>query len=680
MAKTYKAGVVGAGTMGSGIAQKMAQEGLEVTLLDISEENLAKGVKGIKDMLTQGVERGVFPQEKADATLDRIKTTTSYDDLKDMDLVVEAVFEDLKLKGKIFRKLDEVCDPKTILASNTSSLSVAEMAESTDRGDRFIGMHYFFHPAKNRLLEIITHEGTSEETVEKAKFIGKLHGKTIIVLEDTPGFVVNRFFIPYYIQSIRALEEGVASIPTIEKAAKEALGIGMGPFELINVSGLQVSADAPLALVEARGNFYIPPEILVKQAEKGKPWNLEGEVEEDKIEEVQELIFGAVFGVVCTMIDEGIATVEQIDRGAKVGLRWRQGPFELINKVGIDKAYEYVKKVKERYPGKDFDIPETLKKHYKSKEPFKFNFVDSEIEEEIATITINRPEAMNALNDVIFDQLIAEFDKAEKDDDVKAVVIKSTGKEFIAGADIKYFIKNIKNKDFDKTVEFTKMSLDFLRSLETSSKLTIAVVDGLSLGGGSELALACQAIIATPEASFGFPETGIGIFPGNGAMIRLERHLGPELAKYFVFTGKTITAEAANELGLVTKLVDITEADKAIKEIVADGIPDKYADRELPEKYDKIKKAFSKENAVKLINGEIPEGVDKNFAEKMVKILSYKAPVALKLANQIIDEQKEVSIDEAMEIELAHNAEIMKTDDALLGLSNIGKRVEFQGK
>lgn len=679
MATNYKTAVVGAGTMGAGIAQKMAQEGLDVTLLDISDENLQKGLDGIKEMLNQGVERNVFIQEEVDDTLNRITGTTSYDDLKDVDLVVEAVFEDKEIKGKVFAKLDEVCDSETILASNTSSFYINELAQNTDREDKFVGMHYFYHPAKNRLLEVIPHKGTSEETAEKAAFIGKLHGKTVIMAKDSPGFVVNRFFIPYYVQSIRTLEEGVANIPTIEKAAKEAFGIGMGPFKLINVTGVPIAVHSANTLKEECSNFYAPPEILKEKAEAEELWDVEtGETEADKIEEVQELLYGTVFGVVCTMLDEDVASVGDIDRGAKVGLRWRKGPFELINQIGVDKAYEYVEKICKRYP--EFKMPEALQKQYELGQPFEFNFVDTTIEDNIANIKINRPEAMNALNDVIFKQLEEEFDKAEKNEDVKAVVIKSVGKEFVAGADIKYFVKNIKNDDIDKTVEFTEDSHELLRRLETSSKPTIALVDGLSLGGGSELALACQAIVATPDASFGFPETGIGIYPGNGGMIRIARHVGPEITKYYVFTNKTITAEEADELGMITELTDITEADKVIERVIEEGEFDKYSDRELPDKYKEIKRAFSDKNVDKLLNGEVPAGVDEAFAEEVIDILSQKAPLALEYANEIIDEQIKVSIDEAIDVELSRLADIFSTEDALSGLSNMGRGVEYKGK
>ena len=139
-----------------------------------------------------------------------------------------------------------------------------------------------------------------------------------------------------------------------------------------------------------------------------------------------------------------------------------------------------------------------------------------------------------------------------------------------------------------------------------------------------------------------------------------------------------MNAEEAKEIGIVTKLVDITEVNRAIKEIIKKGKFDKFADRKLPDKYKKIRMVFSKENVSKLLNGEIPEGVDREFAEKIVSILSNKAPIALKMANEIIDKQIKVSIDKAIEIEISHNVEIFKTKDALLGLTNIGKRVQFQ--
>jgi enoyl-CoA hydratase/3-hydroxyacyl-CoA dehydrogenase len=552
MSKTYKMGIVGAGTMGSGIAQKMAQEGLQVILVDIKDEFVQRGFNMIRDTLQEGVERNIFTVEQVDEIISRIHGTTNMEKLADVDLVVEAVFEDEKVKGDVFKRLDDICEPHTILASNTSSFYIRNMAKYTNRPDRFIGLHYFYHPAKNRLLEVIPHEGTSKETIEKALLIGKLHGKTTILVKDSPGFAVNRFFIPWYVEAIRILEEGVANIPTIDAASKKAFGIGMGVFELMNVSGVPIGLHAANTLSKEIGSFYAPPETLRKQVEDLKEdWDLSGEVDESKFEIITERLYAAIMGVTATLVQEEVASIEDTDRGAKVGLRWSYGPFELMNRIGIEKAYELVKKMSERRS--DFKIPELLEKQLAKGTPFEFNFVDLEIKDDIAWITINRPEAMNALNSVVVEQLEKKFDEAESNPAVKGIVFQGAGKAFVAGADIKFFVDNIKSDNIAATYAFTKKGQELLLRFENSPKMTIALLDGLSLGGGSEVALACQAIIATPNGSFGFPETGIGIFPGLGGMIRMERHLGPELAKYYIFTGKTLRAEEALQLGIVTK-------------------------------------------------------------------------------------------------------------------------------
>jgi len=379
------------------------------------------------------------------------------------------------------------------------------------------------------------------------------------------------------------------------------------------------------------------------------------------------------------MVEEGVTSIEDTDRGAKIGLRWRYGPFEMINRVGVEKACQLVKNMGERHP--DFKVPALLEKQKQLGKPFEFKFVDLEVKDDIAYIIINRPEAMNALNPQVVDQLVAKFDQAEKDQSLKGIVFSGAGKAFIAGADIKFFVDNIKNNTVDKTYDFTRKGQEFLLRIENSEKLTIALLDGLSLGGGSELALACQAIVATPNGTFGFPETNIGIFPGLGGMIRIERHLGRELAKYFVFTGKGINAKEAFQMGIVKKLVEPAQTETAIKELVTEGKFDKYAPRELPKELEDIKGAFTDVNVKRLLTGQAPEGVNSDFASKMVKYISRKAPVALKMANELIDAQSKVSIKEAVELELQKLHEIFATEDALAGLSAPpGTPVEFKGK
>jgi enoyl-CoA hydratase/3-hydroxyacyl-CoA dehydrogenase len=678
MSQINKIAVIGAGNMGSGIAQKLAQEGLNVVLVDTSEEFVERGINIIRQMLKEAIERKILSAEQVHDILSHIIGTCDFEIVADADLVIEAVFEDKQVKFDLFEKLDQICSPKTILATNTSSFYVHEFAEKTSRPDRFVGLHYFYHPAKNRLLEVIPHDKTSAETLEKSLLAAKLHGKTAIVVKDAPGFAVNRFFVPFLNEAARMLEGGLANIATIEEAAKQAFKIGMGPFELMNVTGIPIAVHASTTLGNELGPFYATADILKAQLEKNENWDLKGDVDEAKLPEVKDRFYGVCLGVAAALVDEGVASIEDTDRGAKIGLRWLMGPFEIMNKIGIEKTYNAVKAITQTYD--DFKMPQVLEKQYKIGKLFAFNFVDLETKGPMAYITINRPEAMNALNETVVAQLSKRFEEAEKDLDVTAIVIQGAGKAFGAGADIKWFVDKIKADKIADIVEFTRKGHELLLKIENSKKLTIALLDGLSLGGGSELALACQRIIATPAGSMGFPETGIGIFPGLGGMLRLARFAGPELAKYYVFTGAPISAENARALGIVTRLVAPAEVEATINELVKEGKQEKYRQREIPETLKQLAHMCSSENVTRLLAGEQPQGVPEELAAKTTKFVGYKAPLALKLANQIIDRQVGKSMTEAVEIELGCTQDIFSTADALEGLSTVGrKKPEYKG-
>ncbi len=678
MSQINKIGVIGAGNMGSGIAQKIAQEGLSVVIVDIRDEFVERGLATIKELLGEGVDRKIFSPAQVEKILSRITGTTDFSSVADADLIIEAVFEDKQVKSDLFKKLDRLCSEKTILATNTSSFFVREFAVQTSRPDRFIGLHYFYHPAKNRLLEVIPHEGTSTDTLEKSLLAAKLHGKTSIVVKDAPGFAVNRFFVPFLNEAARMLQENVANIPTIEEAAKQAFKIGMGPFELMNVTGIPIAVHSSTTLGNELGAFYAPAEILKAQMEKKENWILEGNIAESKIAAVMDRFYGVCLGVAAVLVDEGVASLEDTDRGAKIGLRWIMGPFEIMNKIGVDRTYAAVAAITEKYP--DFKMPQILARQKECGTPFDFRFVDLDIKDDIATITLNRPEAMNALNETVVAQLGERFSEAEGNPDVKAIVFQGAGKAFVAGADIRYFVKKIKDGQIADIVEFTRKGHELFLKIENSTKPTIAVLDGLSMGGGSELALACQAIIATPAGSMGFPETGIGIYPGLGGMLRTARMAGPELAKYYVFTGAPISARDAHELGMITELVMPADVDATIQKLISQEIPNKYRKRDIPDKFKSFASLCDKENIASLLSGKSPAGVSEEHAARTTKIIGFKAPLALQISNEIIDQQAGKSMEEAVEIELGRLNEIFSTADALEGLSSLGrKRPEYKG-
>ncbi|MBW1721865.1 MAG: enoyl-CoA hydratase/isomerase family protein [Deltaproteobacteria bacterium] len=676
-----KVGIIGAGNMGSGIVQKTAQEGLSVVMVDIKPEFVERGLETIKSTLQEAVDRKIFKPEKVDEVLGRIRGTTDVSETRDCDLVIEAVFEDMAVKKDLFQRLDEICEPKTILATNTSSFSVDELASATKRPDRFIGLHFFYHPAKNRLLEIIPGSRTSEETTAVCKHYSKLTGKIDILVKDAPGFAVNRFFVPWLNEATRILEEGIANIPTIDKAAMDSLGIGMGPFKLMNVTGIPIALHSSTTLGDKLGPFYAPSARLREQAGSGELWPLEGEIQEDRLQEVADRLLSVVFFVASSLLEEGVSDVADTDLGAKVGLRWKRGPFELMNRVGIDKAYEMVRSLLESWPS--IRIPATLERQEEKREPWEIRYVKYSRDGRVGRVTIARPDAMNALNETVVKQLEEAFIQAESDPETEAIILDATGKAFVAGADIGFFIQCIKEDRLDDNVAFTAYGQKVLQRIDDCKKLVVAKMEGLALGGGLEYALAADVIAASPKAVMGFPETGIGIYPGLGGTQRPSRYIGKELAKYLVFTGRIISAEEAHAIGLVDYLFSPEEIEEKIKSGISDGtlVPNKgRKEEELPEEWRKIKALFSDDNIPGLLDGKFAES-DDPLAAKTAKILSTKAPIALRLANQIMDEGYGKPLAEATRLELDHLKEIFSTKDALTGLTSVGKgRPVFEGK
>ena len=678
--KIQKVGIIGAGNMGSGIAQKAAQEGLQVVMVDVEDRFVQRGMENIKKTLSEAVERGIFTHEQTEEILSRIRGTTNKEEVKDADIVIEAIFEDMDVKKDLFKYLDSICEDKTVLATNTSSFSITELASSVNRNDRFLGLHFFYHPAMNRLLEIIPGKNTSENTISLADIFSGMIGKTAIHVTDAPGFAVNRFFVPWLNEATRLLEEDVANISTIDDTAKKVFKIPMGPFELMNVTGVPIAYHSTVGLGNKLGDFYMSSNRLKEQFEKQDQWDMNGEVDASKAEAVEERLLGAVFTVACTLAAEGVSSIEDIDRGAKVGLRWRRGPFEMMNKYGIERSYDIVKRFIGRHP--KLKMPSLLERHYKNKELWSFSYVDLEIKDSIARILFNRPEAMNAINEEVIRQLDEQFTAANSNPDVKAVVLEGAGKAFVAGADILYFIKKIEQNKIDDIYKFTKYGHSVLNKIDTSEKPVIVKLDGLALGGGAEIVLAADTMIATEKGSIGFPETGIGIYPGLGGTQRTTQCVGKELAKYLIFTGKILDAKNAASIGLVEYVMPPDEIDSKISELINSGKMLKKSSKrmvELPENFQRIKDYFSDANIESVLSGE---GDLNELGKKISKTISYKAPLAIKFANQIIDEGSCLDLNKGLEIELSHLSEIFSTQDALEGLNSMvmRRRPTFKGK
>jgi 3-hydroxybutyryl-CoA dehydrogenase len=263
-------GVVGAGIMGSGIVEVCAKAGLEVTFVEADEAARARGYQAIERSTARAVERGKLTDSARKETLGRITGSTSLKDLADSDLVIEAVTEEIDIKLEVFRTLDELVKPDVVMATNTSSLPIAELSAATRRPDRVVGMHFFNPPPVMKLLEIVRALTTSTETVEFAKGMGERLGKTTVLAKDRAGFIVNFLLIPYLNSAIRMLDEGFTSREDIDTAIQLGLGHPMGPLTLLDLIGLDTALNVSEVLYdEFKDPLYSAPTLLKRMVSAG---------------------------------------------------------------------------------------------------------------------------------------------------------------------------------------------------------------------------------------------------------------------------------------------------------------------------------------------------------------------------------------------------------------------------
>lgn len=263
-------GVLGCGLMGRGIAQVAAQAGYNTMVREVSNEFNEKGKAGIAKSLDKFVEKGKMSADERDGTLERLSFTTDLQKLKDADIIVEAITEDLELKNGIWKELDSLCKTHTIFASNTSSLTIAAMAAATERGDKFVGLHFFNPVPLMKLVEVVRTVTTSKETMDRATAFATSLKKEPIATRDNSGFIVNLLLVPYLLDAIRALEQGVGSVPDIDKGMVLGTGYPMGPFTLLDFVGLDTTYKiAEIMFNEYREVRYAPPPLLKRMVLAG---------------------------------------------------------------------------------------------------------------------------------------------------------------------------------------------------------------------------------------------------------------------------------------------------------------------------------------------------------------------------------------------------------------------------
>ncbi len=586
----FKAAVLGGGTMGGEIAQVIASADIPVVVKDVEQKfvdhALEKSREVTKSQLDKLVSKEKLTQEQADARLDEvmglITGTTSYDEFGDVDFVIEAVPERMEIKKSVYRELDEATPGHAILASNTSSLSITEMGRETLRPRKVVGFHFFFPASVMPLVEIISGEDTSRETITTAFNFAQAIRKQPITCREVPGFVVNRILNSGVGEVWREQEEKGLSIKKIDEGIAGANVTPMGPFFLIDMLGLDTVLHVAEYLNESYGDrFYVHKGMQKLVADgklgaksggegfykEGEP-NIEGDADPNA-EELADLLMLKSFVEACMVLEEGVCTVREIDLGmmAGAGLDPRRGvfpPFWKADLEGLDTILEKLEKYEESH-GERFAPPRTLKRlvaqgrlGLKSGQGF-YSYPQTDAEGtvklerrgDVAIAWLANPP-MNAISPQVIQDLGKVWEEVKADDDLKAMVIYSSlPVVFSAGADIKAFT----SMDEAGGADLINTGHALLRELGQNRVSTVAAVNAIAYGGGCELSMACDFRIAAESAIFGQPEINLGIIPGFGGTQRLPRLVGQSKALEMNLTGDAVLGPEARFHGLADDLV-----------------------------------------------------------------------------------------------------------------------------
>ena len=570
-----KIAVIGAGEMGHGIAELAALHGYQVSMRDIKQEYLDRGMERLKWSLDKLVEKAQIRKEQAEEALSRIHPTLDLAEaVREADFVIEAVFEDVELKKKIFHELDELAPDKAILASNTSAIPITNMAFATKRPTKVVGMHFFNPPILMPLIEVIRAEKTSDATLQAAVDLAKALGKTaIVVRKDVPGFITTRVLAPYMNEAAWIHYEEKIPIETIDAAMRFRAGFPMGPFELADQVGIDL-----LFTAQEKAGVPVPPPFQEKYAQRkfgrktgegfysyreGRP-----KLTPDMGARFEPIrILAPIVNEAAELVAMGVADPAEIDEAMRLGTAFPKGPLALADDLGIDKVLAALQGHRRTRPAKllqEMAARNELgvssgKGFYEhaakgEEKAYETILVAKDAATHVATITLNRPDRLNTLPPQFFEDLDRALGDIERDDSVRCVVITGSGdRAFSAGADLTSF------SDISKAYKVWRLSRrseEVFARLANFPKPTVAALNGYAYGGGLELALACDFRIAAKRVKLGQTEINLGLVPGAGGTQRLLRIVGQAKAKELAMLGSRLTADEAAGIGLLTKGVE----------------------------------------------------------------------------------------------------------------------------
>ncbi|RDZ63235.1 3-hydroxyacyl-CoA dehydrogenase [Haloferax sp. Atlit-12N] len=573
--------VLGAGNMGHGIAEVAALAGYDVVLRDIKDEFVQKGYDQIEWSLNKLAEKDRLSQDDADAALARVSTAVDLGEaVTDADVVIEAVPEKMSIKKEVYTELEEHAPDHTVFATNTSSLSITELSEVTERPERFCGMHFFNPPVRMDLVEVISGAHTADETLELVEDLAEAMGKTPVrVRKDSPGFIVNRILVPLMNEAAWIVHSGDATMAEVDSTTKYDMGLPMGSFELADYVGIDVGYHVLEYMHEVLGDAYEPCPLLSEKVEEGDLGQKTGkgfydyedgegaEVPHDEgSEAVKNRLLGVMANEVAGLVGNDVADPAAIDRAVKLGGRFPDGPAKMADNAGIatlvgalDELHDETDEA--RYEAVDYlrDLAESGEGFYggeeESDEAPAFDDISVEVRDGIGHITLDRPHRLNTISIELMDELSEALDALADDDEVRAVLLTGAGdRAFSAGADVTSIAAG--GGDAVSGVEISRKGQQTFGKLEELDKPVIAGIDGFCLGGGMELAMCADLRIATERSELGQPEHDLGLLPGWGGTVRLQRIVGTGRAKEIIFSADRYDAETMADYGFINEVVE----------------------------------------------------------------------------------------------------------------------------
>lgn len=555
--------IIGAGTIGPDIGYylKSALPNTKLYLVDIAEEPLKNAEKRISEYVRKAIERRKLKEDRAQAVIQNIIYTMDYDQINTCDLVIEAATERISLKHAIFDRVEKIVSEDAIITSNTSSIPAGRLFLKMKKPERTTVTHFFAPAWRSLPVEVINWKGASRETLEYLIWLFARTGKAPLVTDDAICFMLDRIFDNWCNEAAYLLN--IASAGQIDRVAEEF--VHAGPFFVLNMANGNPIIIETNTLQMEEGAHYKPAAFLasVERWHTFRP-GTKIEVPEDVRGVIRDRLLGILFSQSFDIIDRGIGTEEDLTFGCQVALAFKKGPFDFMEDLGQAEVTRIMEKFRKERPG----FPQ-VKKPLPTYQAFKRHLLVDEMDG-VKIITIRRPQAMNAISDELNDEILSVLKENENNPSVVGYVLSGYGTDaFSAGADIGLFPEMLGDKA--RSIQYARDCARVQVYMDHMDKPVVAAVNGLALGGGLELALRCQNIVATKNAIFQFPEITLGILPGIGGCIVPYRKW-PEGAKLFhemICLARRLNAKEASDIGMVQKIADdYAEAIRAAVEAV----------------------------------------------------------------------------------------------------------------